>query len=105
MSKGSPRIIFRLPAEVVEWIEECVKKSEEYTVHESYTVSSWVRAAIMERFDKYRRAKEAAARKRAAKQTAQARVKLAEVDPPTSPATAPADLDQFADELLGRAPV
>lgn len=102
MSKGSPRIIFRLPAEVVEWIEECVRKSEEYTVHESYTVSSWVRAAIMERFAKYQRAREAADRKRAAKRAAQVNVKLAEVEPPTPTPTPPADLDEFASELLGR---
>lgn len=49
MSQGSPRIILRLPVETVERIEALIERANLRTTVEPYTVSSWIRKAIMEK--------------------------------------------------------
>jgi Arc/MetJ-type ribon-helix-helix transcriptional regulator len=94
MSKGSPIIKLRLPAEVLAMIDEQVAKSVGYSFDEPYTRSSWVRACIMERFEKYRRAKEAGIRTRQKKAAAKLAAEGDQVEQPDHQVEQPAAGDQ-----------
>jgi hypothetical protein len=47
MSKGSPRIVIRLPEETVERINEIVIRLNRSTTRATYTVSSWIRKCVL----------------------------------------------------------
>lgn len=65
--KGRPLILLRVDPALLAWIDEQVEKSQSNSVNEPYDRSSFVRACIYERKDKYRRAKEAQQRKKKGK--------------------------------------
>lgn len=64
--KGNPYVPLRIDAELLAWIDEQVKRSQE-TSDEPYDRSSFIRACIRERRAKHIRARESETRKRAAK--------------------------------------
>jgi hypothetical protein len=49
MSKGSPKIILRIPEELIDQIKDCVESANATRKDEPYDVSSWIRAAIAEK--------------------------------------------------------
>ena len=57
MSKGSPRIILRIPQEVVDQIEYCITTANCSRRGEPYDVSSWIRAAIVEKIAHVKRSR------------------------------------------------
>lgn len=62
--KGSPIIRLRVPSEILEAIQQKMESCNRTRKEEPYTLSSFVRAAIIERFQKYARAHAASAKKR-----------------------------------------
>jgi len=61
--KGSPIITMRLPPEILEAVQEACERSNGTRTEEPYTVSSFIRACIIERFEKYARARAARQKK------------------------------------------
>lgn len=47
MSEGSPRIVIRLPEETLDRIRDIIARLNRSTTRKPYTVSSWIRKAIM----------------------------------------------------------
>lgn len=95
--KGSPIITMRLPPEILEAVQEACERSNGTRTEEPYTVSSFIRACIIERFDKYARAR--AARKKKVKGPSIETNTPAELPGVTAIAAELDDLDQFAADL------
>lgn len=53
MSKGSPIVNVRVPAELLSEIEAAVERSQDIRQDGGYTLSSWIIAAIRERIAKH----------------------------------------------------
>ena len=55
MSLGSPKIVVRVPQELLDIIEDCVAGHNLHTRGKEIGVSEWIRAAICEKVAKTRR--------------------------------------------------
>ena len=55
MSKGTPRYAFRLPPDLIAAVEEVLLSRNLHTAGELWTLSDWVRVALVEKLDKVRR--------------------------------------------------
>ncbi len=64
-NRGSPVVTLRIPAELLAVIDDQVVKCNRTRREEPYTRTSFLLAALAERFEKYGRAKAASARKKA----------------------------------------
>ena len=62
-NSGNPFIVLRVSPELLAWIDEAVSKCNETRRAEPYDRSSFVRACIFERKEKYVRAKKSAQKK------------------------------------------
>lgn len=65
--RGSPLVALRIPRDLLEVIDAKIESCNRTRRGEPYNRSSFIIASLRERFDKYIRSKEAAARKKAAR--------------------------------------
>lgn len=90
---GNPIITFRVPPEYMAAIKDKVESCNLTRKEEPYTVSSFIRASIMERFEKYARSYAAAQKK---KQNKKAAAQPAEELPAAEQLDTPQSFDPIA---------